>query len=357
MARTGYDLLSTPAATAPSERPPGVDLASAALRLAGKVADAAAAQQARDAAMIAELRRDLAAQTALVRQQAETLADQEHVFERASAAAGIGLWQCRLPCETLRWSAGVYDLFEMPHGSAVSRQATLACYTEEARRTLVAMRAEAIARRTSFTLESEIVTLRGSRRAIRISASVEVRAGQPVRLFGFKQDITDAKRHADRMRYQAEFDRMTGLSNRSVFDARLAEMPETGALLLIDLDGFKAINDAHGHAVGDACLAEAARRLRDACRAIDLVACIGGDEFAVLIGHDADGAVGEAIGQRIVRAMRVPFVHRSVSLHFGASVGVARAAQANPVDLFTRADAALYAAKAAGRGTVRMAPP
>ncbi|WP_244472714.1 sensor domain-containing diguanylate cyclase [Methylobacterium sp. Leaf89] len=332
-------------------------LASAALRLATRAVDAAAAQRWRDTATILTLRGELAAQAALIQRQADALADMTRIFEAASAEARIGLWQCDLPDESLRWSEGVYDLFEFPHGSPVSRPETLACYTEEARRHLVAVRAEAIGRRSPFTLDAEIVAGRGSRRWIRITGSVETRAGVPVRLFGFKQDITEQKLSADRTRYRAEFDRMTGLANRSVFDERLAQLSESGALFLVDLDGFKAINDTYGHAVGDVCLQEAARRLRAACQETDLVARIGGDEFAVLVEREADGPFCEAIGRRIVAAMRDPYHHRGVCLRFGASVGIARVAASAPADLFTRADAALYAAKAAGRGTLRMALP
>ncbi|WP_082512816.1 GGDEF domain-containing protein [Methylobacterium sp. Leaf125] len=332
-------------------------LASAALRLATRAVDAAAAQSWRDTATILTLRHELDAQAALIQRQADALADLTRVFEEATTEARIGLWQCDLPTESLRWSDGIYDLFEFPHGSAVNRQDTLACYTEEARRHLGAVRSEAIGRRSAFTLDAEIVARRGSRRWIRITGSVETRAGVPARLFGFKQDITAQTLSAERTRYQAEFDRMTGLANRSVFDDRLAQMSETGALLLVDLDGFKAINDSHGHAVGDACLQEAARRLRAACRDTDLVARIGGDEFAVLVAQGADGPLCEAIGRRIVTAMREPYPHGGVCLRFGASVGIARAAASAPADLFIRADAALYAAKAAGRGTLRMAQP
>jgi diguanylate cyclase (GGDEF)-like protein len=332
-------------------------LASAALRLAAHAVDAAVAQRGRDTATIFALRAELSTQAARLQRRADALADTTRLFEAASAEARIGLWQCDLTTGALRWSAGVHDLFEFPHDCVPSRAAALACYTAEARRHLDAVRAEAIARGSSFALDSEIVGRRGSRRWIRITASVEARDGVPVRLFGFKQDITEQTLLAERMRHRAEFDCMTGLANRSVFEGRLAELPETGALVLVDLDGFKAINDTHGHAVGDACLQEAARRLREVCHGADLVARIGGDEFAVLLGAGTDAALCEGLGRRIVAALREPFHHRGLHLRLGASVGVARAAGAEPGDLFGRADTALYAAKAAGRGTLRVALP
>jgi diguanylate cyclase (GGDEF)-like protein len=329
-------------------------LSSAALHLAHRVMDAADAQRARDAAMIRALRAKLAMQAAVIRAQADASAHDRALFEQASAIAQIGLWECDLSSERLRWSDGVYDIFEFPRGSRPSRAETLTCYTEDARRSLVAIRAEAIARRSGFTHEAEIVGRQGSRRWIRITASVACRNDVPVRLFGLKQDITDEKLRADRTRYMAEVDSLTGLANRAVFQARLSEMRAAGTLLIIDLDGFKQINDTHGHAAGDVCLQEAARRLRETCRDADLVARIGGDEFAVLVGSDPNGCLGETLGQRIVAEMRKPFSRGSTCFRFGASVGIAQAV-GSVADVFLRADAALYAAKAAGRGTVRSA--
>jgi diguanylate cyclase (GGDEF)-like protein len=343
--------------TAQLPAPRRTRLAAAALRLATRAIDAAAAQRWRDTATILALRNELGAQAALLQREADARAEWTRVFELASAEARMGLWECDLARETLRWSGGVYDLFEFPRDTVPSRPAALACYSEEARRHLDAVRAEAIGRRTPFTLDAEIVARRGTRRWIRITATVEARDGVALRLFGFKQDITEQKLLADRTRYRADFDSLTGLANRTVFDGRLADLPESGALLLIDLDGFKAINDTYGHAVGDACLQEAARRLSAACPEADLVARIGGDEFAVLIGRQAEAPLCEALARRIVAAMREPVLHRGVRLRFGASVGIARAGWSAPADLFIAADAALYAAKAAGRGTLRVAPP
>lgn len=317
--------------------------------------DAADAQRACDAVTIAALRAELAVRTALIRSQSAHLVQMQATFDRAAAAARIGFWECTLPSETLRWSGGVFDVFEFPRGSVPDRNDTLTCYPEEARQTLVAIRAEAIARRSGFSLDTQIVGRRGTRRWIRITATVECVDDVPVRIFGFKQDITDETLRSERTRYLAEFDFLTGLANRARFEWHLSALPEAGTLLLIDLDGFKAVNDSHGHAAGDACLREAALRLGEVCDGAHLVARIGGDEFAVLLTDDPDGGIGERLGQRIVAAMHAPFRHGAADLRFGASVGLARAAQSTPADLFLRADSALYDAKAAGRGRLRIA--
>ncbi|WP_375465858.1 diguanylate cyclase domain-containing protein [uncultured Methylobacterium sp.] len=292
----------------------------------------------------------------LIRQEAERLARRQRTFERASAAAGLGLWECRLRDEALDWSDGVYDLFEIPRGSVLRRGRTLEHYSGPSLRELEAIRARAIADRTGFRLDAAIVTARGSHRWIRLTATVEAEHGVPVRLFGIKQDITEETLAADRARHRAEFDGMTGLANRLRFEDRLAGLcgsNRAGLLILVDLDGFKPVNDTFGHAAGDACLKEAAQRLAGVCRAADLVARIGGDEFAVLIAGSLDAAAADALAQRIIRALGLPMRHGAAFVRIGASAGIAAIAGGTPAQVFAQADAALYAAKAAGRNTVR----
>lgn len=292
---------------------------------------------------------------ALVAAQSAALAHSHKVFERASSVARIGVWECSLPDETLTWTNGVYDLFDIPRGSPIDRAMTLKLYSEASLRTLNVVRARAIAERGGFQFDAEIVTAKGRRRWMRLTATVECEGDVPVRLFGMKQDITEEKILADRTRYLAEFDVMTGLANRSVFQARLAgfEAALAGTLLLIDLDGFKRINDTFGHAFGDACLKQAAERLRVLCESVDLVARIGGDEFAVMVGPHMDARACETLAANIVADLKRPVTHCGETLMFGASIGIAEADGGTASELFSRADAALYAAKAAGRNTFR----
>lgn len=273
------------------------------------------------------------------------------IFSRASEAARIGVWECTLPDEALTWTDVVYDLFDLPRGSAINRPMMLACYTDASRRALTAARDRAIALRGGFTLDAEIVTFKGRQRWIRLTATVECENRVPVRIFGMKQDITEERLLLERTRYLAEFDVMTGLANRSQFQARLAG---AGVLMLVDLDGFKQINDTYGHAVGDDCLREAARRLSAACRDAALVARIGGDEFAVLLDRDLSDPALDAQAAAIIAPLARRFDCDGRGIAFGASVGIARADGCSADDLFARADAALYAAKAAGRNTFRM---
>ncbi|NEU12324.1 sensor domain-containing diguanylate cyclase [Methylobacterium sp. BTF04] len=288
-------------------------------------------------------------------EQAMALAHSAKIFERASALARIGVWECSLPDETLTWTGGVYDLFDIPRGTPIDRAQTLKSYSEESRLILDALRSQAIAERSGFQFDAEIITATGRRRWMRLTATVECEGDVPVRIFGMKQDITDEKILGDRMRYLAEFDVMTGLPNRSVFQTRLAAFDAGGGgtLLLVDLDGFKQINDTFGHALGDDCLKDASARLRTVCAEADLVARIGGDEFAVVLSASVDARACETLAETIVAALKWPVERGGRRLVLGASVGIARADACSASELFTRADTALYAAKAAGRNTFR----
>ena len=315
----------------------------------------------RAAAEIARLRGEFAGQARLIRQQAAALAHSRKIFERASAAAKIGVWECSLPDQSLTWTNQVYEIFEMPRGSRLFREQILEFYSPASLRALQEARNEAIAERAGFNLDAEITTAKGRRRWMRLTATVECEHGVPVRIFGMKQDITEEKTLHERLRRLADFDGLTGLANRSAFQAKLAVIEESqadrapfGALLLVDLDGFKQINDTFGHAFGDEFLKSVAGRLTNVCRDPDFVARLGGDEFAVLLRAELSQDEIEKVAGRIVEVLREPMEGYDWPFKVGASVGIARIDTSDPVELFKMADAALYAAKAAGRGAFRM---
>lgn len=287
---------------------------------------------------------------------AAALAYMTKLFERSSQAAKIGVWECNLDGEQLRWTDVVYDIFDLPRGAPLEREAILNYYTPDSRAALERVRAAAIARGDGFTFEAHIRTAKGREKWIRITASVESDAAGPVRIFGLKQDITDEKTLVEKTRFFAEYDSLTGLANRSLFQARLADLvvrPDAGAtLLLVDLDGFKEINDGYGHAQGDRCLAEIAARLKRECEGAHLVARVGGDEFAVLYDRMLDAQAAARVANRIVACCREPVIAAGVSMQMGASVGVATIGQggvSEPATFASDADLALYAAKAAGK--------
>jgi diguanylate cyclase (GGDEF)-like protein/PAS domain S-box-containing protein len=176
------------------------------------------------------------------------------------------------------------------------------------------------------------------------------------------RDISERKEAAERIAHLAFHDALTGLPNRTVFADHLArtvakadEGADPVAVLCVDLDGFKAVNDIYGHPAGDALLVAAAQRLRAAVRGHELVARLGGDEFAVVQSGGEQPDHAGLLAGRIVEALGEPFALGPDTVRISASVGVALfpADAADPESLIKNADMALYRAKAEGRGTAR----
>lgn len=183
--------------------------------------------------------------------------------------------------------------------------------------------------------------------------------GRPEQLVGVTIDMTDEHEKRLLAETQASTDPLTGLLNRRGLEQRLGKLPADCqcGLLLVDLDGFKQVNDQLGHDAGDAVLVEAAERLRTIVRSADLVARVGGDEFAaVLVGADLTGL--KSLAERAVLILQKEFsACAGTDLRVGASLGASWSPQPPIGDQGTmsRADKALYEAKAAGRGTWRIA--
>jgi diguanylate cyclase (GGDEF)-like protein len=170
----------------------------------------------------------------------------------------------------------------------------------------------------------------------------------------------------DRLRHDTLHDALTGLPNRvllqqrsaEALDAvRSAEVPQA-AMLLLDLDGFKEVNDTLGHQYGDLLLREVAHRFAAAVGSRGLVARLGGDEFAVLVPHVTDADMPRALAESLLRSLEQPMVLDDLALEIGASIGVALAPEhaEHSSALLKRADVAMYAAKTASTGLQFYAP-
>ncbi|WP_449066756.1 diguanylate cyclase domain-containing protein, partial [Planomonospora algeriensis] len=158
--------------------------------------------------------------------------------------------------------------------------------------------------------------------------------------------------------HRAMHDPLTGLANRALFNDRLEQATARRspsarhALLLLDLDGFKHVNDGYGHPVGDQLLIQAARRLRETLREADTLARLGGDEFAVLLEDVTATEAGEVAG-RVVDVVAEAYTVGEYALHVTTSVGLYMIAEsADAQDALRDADLALYAAKAAGKNQI-----
>jgi diguanylate cyclase (GGDEF)-like protein len=166
-------------------------------------------------------------------------------------------------------------------------------------------------------------------------------------------------RDEERMRHEAVHDPLTGLANRTLLRDRLEHAlarseRETGAtaVLFVDLDNFKRVNDEHGHAAGDAALVELGRRLQTAVRPGDTIARMGGDEFVALC-EDVSEESALTVGRRLLEAIQLPFTSGGVEHELSASVGIALG-HSDPDALLANADTATYRAKAAGRGRIEL---
>ncbi|MHB8440295.1 MAG: putative bifunctional diguanylate cyclase/phosphodiesterase, partial [Acidimicrobiales bacterium] len=172
------------------------------------------------------------------------------------------------------------------------------------------------------------------------------------------RDVSDRMRLEEELRHQAFHDPLTGLANRALFRDRvehaLSRLDRTGGamgVLFLDLDDFKAVNDARGHGVGDELLRAVSGRLRNTVRAGDTLARLGGDEFALLV-EGSDGASAAEWGARILDAFKVPFAVGGGESSVRASVGIATTGEGGTTveELLRNADIAMYAAKNAGKG-------
>lgn len=182
--------------------------------------------------------------------------------------------------------------------------------------------------------------------------------GKPDFLVVVTQDITARKDLEAKLAHDAMHDSLTGLPNRVMFHDRLNRVLESArrhqrlaAVLYVDLDGFKAVNDNHGHTVGDMLLQQVAQRLADCMRAEDTVSRFGGDEFGIVLTSLSQAQDCETVGAKVIEAVSAPFDLDGIQVSVSASVGAAvyPLHGNNAAKLVSHADAAMYAAKKAGK--------
>jgi len=188
--------------------------------------------------------------------------------------------------------------------------------------------------------------------------------GRPLRIAGTHSDVTERRRLEDQIRYQATHDYLTGLPNRYLFSDRLSQAIAQArrkdrkvALLFIDLDNFKVVNDTYGHDVGDDLLRDAAVRMEQVFREMDTVCRLGGDEFTVILPEPGDRSGVEKIAERLLEAFKIPFSVSSHTIMLEISVGIS----IFPDDgldiemLLKKADLAMYRTKEDGKSAFAFA--
>jgi diguanylate cyclase (GGDEF)-like protein/PAS domain S-box-containing protein len=236
---------------------------------------------------------------------------------------------------------------------------------------MVSLFRDALARRAPYAIEYRVIHADGSVRWVQGHGRGAFDAdGKVTRIDGLFFDVTERRLSEERLAHLALHDPLTDLPNRALFQEHLTVAIANarrsgggGAVLFIDLDDFKLVNDSFGHAVGDELLVLVARRLRESCRAGDVVARQGGDEFLVLVQGSVGDTDPEAAAQIVAANLRValgkPYALASTDLYITPSIG----ASLFPADgdsaetLLKHADIAMYAAKDAGRDGYRLYQP
>ena len=253
------------------------------------------------------------------------------------------------------------DLVRRPRGELIGRR-----FADMATFSLAAECADAVAelRRTGMFKSDEWLLKHpeGSSVAVEVTATVCEAGGRKLAQWNFR-DISDRKEAEARIRYLALHDSLTGLPNRAKFFDRLqitiANARRNGgklAALAVDLDHFKAVNDTHGHLVGDRLLEAVAGRIQSCLRETDTAARIGGDEFVVALSNVARREDAEQVAAKLLAAINQPFAVEGLVLRVSASIGVSLYPEDSndACGLVRAADTAMYRAKRGGRGAVRL---
>jgi len=300
----------------------------------------------------------------------------EQRLARAQQIARMGSWEFDLRRRSLDCSPELRRLFGIsPEPGEVSLQDLLDRVPPEDRETLLEAGRSTLQEGTRFAVDHRIVSGGSEERFVHTQAEATLdEIGRPVLLVGTTQDVTERKRTEAQIRFLAYHDGLTHLPNRRLFRDRLkhslARMERRRgmlALLFLDLDHFKRINDTFGHQVGDLLLQQVAGRLTHCVRESDCVSRtleggaastvsrLGGDEFMVLLSEVSDAQDAARVAQRMLKVLAMPFGLGDNEVVVGASIGIT----VGPSDggdvntLMRNGDAAMYGAKEAGRNTYK----
>ena len=283
-------------------------------------------------------------------------------LKQAERIADIGSWRLSLGDNNVEWSDGGFAIHELPLDFQPPVEKALDHYPEPDRTKLANAIARTVETGEPFHIEADFFTAKGNKRRVRTLGEIEMSKGIPVALIGVFQDITERHRMDEALRLHACTDDLTGLANRAEFYRVLEDKLDDGkssgaelAVLLIDLDGFKQVNDTLGHAAGDDVLRRVGALLRSNEMARCLGARLGGDEFAVIVPSTDRRKDFRLLLEYLLAGLRIDVAGEGGDLTVTGSIGVA---WSNPSaitreELLRRADTALYEVKRTRKGTAR----
>ncbi len=291
----------------------------------------------------------------------DALEKANRIFVAAEKAAQIGSWEIDLSTMDLTWSDGVYAMHGMPIGQAITVEDAIKAYASKDRENVSALVDAAIKKGEPFEFEAELEDRGGGIRRVQSRGEcIKGDALTPDRIVGVIHDVTESHRAKTALQRAADYDRLTDLLNRNAFDRILGEKIKqqraTGqslAVMLLDLDGFKAINDTFGHLVGDMVLEEISSRLRKAVPEEVVIARWGGDEFVFVPPLGSTRADIEALWEIMAEAVHKPFVisGRKLVMHGTAGVEICHEVIGGR-EIVRRADLAMYTGKKRATGTL-----
>ena len=287
--------------------------------------------------------------------------DRTHrLFRQAERMANIGSWRLTLKDAALEWSDQTCVIHGVPIGRPPALDDALSFYPVHARPAVEAAVAATLNGGKPFDLEMDFVTSHGEYRRVRSMGELEFVNGEPVALVGVFQDITSRHAMEQALRHTAITDELTGLATRGRLNEYLGEALESAkccgtplAVLLIDLDHFKDVNDRCGHLAGDDLLRLMADHLRADYLADSLAARLGGDEFVLVVRSAALLADLPGMLRRLLGEMRHCVNEGGATVFVSATIGACRYGDGveSASELLRRADAALYNAKRTQRGS------
>lgn len=297
------------------------------------------------------------------RKSAAALYESVERLRLAVDAADLFYWEWDVAGDKLRWGRDPAGLLGLPSDPARGHADFPSLVHAEDRERYLAQVHSALQSGAPYVCEFRIVRHDGQVRWVTARGRVlHGEDGAAVRMIGVTQDVTDRKLQEEEARFLAYHDTLTGLPNRRLLDDRLRQALHLArrrdarvAVMLIDLDRFKAVNDSLGHKAGDAVLCEVAGRLAGCVRKADTLARQGGDEFVVVLPDLAVAADCEVVAQKILRALAREVSVGERGFRIGASIGISVfPSDAGDGDALLRnADAAMYRAKELGRDNFR----
>jgi diguanylate cyclase (GGDEF)-like protein/PAS domain S-box-containing protein len=285
-------------------------------------------------------------------------------LREAQAVAKVGIWAWDIADDQVRWSDELYRIFGLsPQVFPGTYDGYLAHVHPDDRAMVEATVERSLRTLEPFDFTHRCIVPEGGIRWLQCRGRVRSLDGRPVQMTGACQDVTAQREAAEALSKLALHDPLTALPNRSLFMDRLGQAlrrldrrDRVLAVLFVDLDRFKGINDRFGHAVGDEMLMAVGGRLREVLRPHDTVARLGGDEFVVLCEDLEDDRAAVRVAERVLVALDRPVVCGGQDVVCSASIGIAltRRSDVTPDALLRDADMAMYRAKETGRHRIEV---